>query len=166
MLNAALWHRYLTAEASTGAQLSFEDWAEETDAWHVVEGEFVGVGVVPQIVADGCAPPPIGTAAARAAARASSAFGKTDGAWLTWVFDGDGKLTRTDLEQLQHTYSAAAVGRQAQATESMAVDEIEEAATAAANGGDSDEPVPSRAMWNEAKVVAFSIECREQVCCD
>ena len=63
--------RYLPAEShsstSKGTVPDFDDW-DETDGWHTVEGQFVGIGVLPQIIVAGCAPPALGTAAARAAA--------------------------------------------------------------------------------------------------
>lgn len=108
-----------------------------------MEGDFVGIGVLPQVVVNGCAPPPIGTAAARAAARAAaSGGGGGAGAWLTWIFDS-GDTTRSELEELQHTYSAAAVGEQAAANENS----------------DADDSHP--ALWSSEQVAAFSIECRE-----
>ena len=137
---------YLPASSKGEAAPQFDNWVE-TDAWQTVEGEFVGMGVLPQVVVNGCAPPPIGTAAARAAARASVSGegGAGAGAWLTWVFDS-GNITRSELEELQHTYSAAAVGEQAAANESSDAD-------------DSQSP-----LWSSEQVSAFSIECREVRC--
>ena len=153
--------RFLPAEshsdASAGKVPDFDDWVE-TDAWRTVEGHFIGIGVLPQIVVAGCAPPAIGSAAARAAAvRASSSRRKSaaraDGAWLTWVFSHEGgdeslsTISRAELEELQSTYSPGAVGKHT--TES---DDV---------SSGQDYSVPQ--LWNEERVVAFSIECQEQV---
>ena len=158
-----MWCRFLSAEshsdANEGKVPDFDDWVE-TDAWRTVEGHFVGIGVLPQIVVAGCAPPAIGSAAARAAAvRASPSRSRTaaeaDGAWLTWVFSHEGgddddsqsTITRSELEELQSTYSPGAVGKHT--TESND------------DSSGQDNSVPQ--LWNEERVVAFSIECQEQV---
>lgn len=162
--------RYLSAEIrgdrSTQNLPDFDDWIE-TDSWQTVEGQFVGIGVLPEIVVDGCAP----TGGARTAAgRASSSRrkdgAKIDGAWLTWVFcpeDNGGDestITRSDLEHLQRTYSPAAVGKQATAKHSV-IQREHELANDTAKG--QTEPLSLSAEWNEERVLAFSIECREQV---
>lgn len=167
-----MWCRYLLAgshgDTNAGKVPEFDDWIE-TDVWHTVEGQFVGIGVLPSIVVAGCAPPAIGTAAARATAvRTSSTQGRegavVDGAWLTWVFCSEGTgsddsqvtIPRSKLEELQRTYSPAAVGKQATAkairTEFQSGHPL-----------GPDRSLPQRSLWNEAKVTAFSIECREQV---
>eukprot|EP01043_Picozoa_sp_COSAG02_P039031 COSAG02_NODE_3053_length_7462_cov_3.529540_4_plen_195_part_00 len=152
--------RYLPAEShsstSEGTVPDFDDW-DETDGWHTVEGQFVGIGVLPQIIVAGCAPPALGTAAARAAAvSARKRKEAIDGAWLTWVFSAEGSdgvgNNRSELEELQRAYSPSVVGRQA-IVASDSSDEIDEA----------DESPQQRRLWNEKRVVAFSIECKEQV---
>ena len=167
-----MWCRYLLAgshgDSNVGKVPEFDDWIE-TKAWHTVEGQFIGIGVLPSIVVAGCAPPAIGTAAARATAvRASSTQGRegavVDGAWLTWVFccEGTGNdgnqvtIPRSKLEELQRTYSPAAVGRQ------VAANALSTHFQSGHSSG-PDSSLPQRSLWNEAKVAAFSIECREQV---
>lgn len=152
-----LCFRYLSAESHSSTNIGkvpdFDDWAE-TGVWHTVEGQFVGISVLPQITVAGCAPPALGTAAARAAAvSARRRKEAVDGAWLTWVFSAEGSdgvsSNRSELEELQRTYSPSAVGKQA----TVASDSPDE----------TDESPQQRRLWSEKRVVAFSIECKEQV---
>eukprot|EP01049_Picozoa_sp_SAG25_P012102 SAG25_NODE_1580_length_2738_cov_1.670330_2_plen_133_part_00 len=68
------------------------------------------------------------------------------GGCIAWAFAGQ-ELGRTDLEQLQASYSASAVGR----------------ALSSSNGeGDGDASMPpGQHLWQMQRIKAFSIECRE-----